>query len=40
MKLSAKFIKLLSPKTGASSSGNWIKQDFIVETKETYPKKV
>ena len=40
MKLSAKFIKILSPNTGASSSGNWIKQDFVVETKETYPKKV
>lgn len=31
---------MLSPNTGASSSGNWIKQDFVVETKETYPKKV
>lgn len=40
MKLTAKFIKLLTPQTGSSSSGNWIKQDFVVETKETYPKKV
>jgi hypothetical protein len=40
MKLSAKFVKLLSPLTGASASGTWLKQDFVVETKETYPKKV
>lgn len=40
MKLTAKFIKLLTPQTGSSSNGNWIKQDFVVETKETYPKKV
>ena len=40
MKLTAKFIKLLTPQTGSSSSGNWKKQDFVVETKETYPKKV
>jgi hypothetical protein len=40
MKLTAKFLKLLTPQTGSSSNGNWIKQDFVVETKETYPKKV
>jgi len=40
MKLTAKFIKLLTPQTGSSYSGNWIKQDFVVETKETYTKKV
>ena len=40
MKLTAKFIKLLTPQTGSSPNGNWIKQDFIVESKETYPKKV
>jgi hypothetical protein len=40
MKLSAKFVKLLSPLTGASASRTWLKQDFVVETKETYPKKV
>lgn len=40
MKLTAKFIKLLTPQAGSSSNGNWIKQDFVVDTKETYPKKV
>lgn len=40
MKLSAKFIKPLSPLTGAGAGGNWKKQDIVVETKETYPKKV
>lgn len=40
MKLTAKFIHLLTPQTGSSSNGKWIKQDFVVETKDTYPKKV
>jgi hypothetical protein len=40
MKLSAKFIKLLYPLTGTSFGGTWTKQDLVVETKETYPKKV
>jgi hypothetical protein len=40
MKLSAKFIKFLPSQSGESSNGNWTKQDFVVETKETYPKKV
>jgi len=40
MKISAKLIKLLTPQTGSSSNGNWIKQDVVVETKENYPKKV
>jgi hypothetical protein len=40
MKLTAKFIKLFSPQTGSSSNGTWLKQNFVVETKETYPKKV
>ena len=40
MKLTAKFIKLLTPQTGSSSNANWIKQDVVVETNENYPKKV
>ena len=40
MKLTAKFIKLLEPISGKSSNTYWTKQDFIVVTKETYPKNV
>lgn len=31
---------MLTPQTGSSPNGNWIKQDILVETKENYPKKV
>jgi hypothetical protein len=40
MQLTAKLIQLLPIQTGSGKNGEWKKQDFIVETKETYPKKV
>ena len=40
MKLNAKFIKLLPLLTGESTNGNWSKQEFIVETKDNYPKRI
>ena len=40
MKLTAKFIKLLPLLTGASNNGNWSKQEFIVESKDNYPKRI
>lgn len=40
MQLTAKLIQLLPIQTGSGKNGVWEKQDFIVETKETYPKKV
>ncbi|HQD08214.1 MAG TPA: DUF3127 domain-containing protein [Flavihumibacter sp.] len=41
MDLNGKLIQLLGVQTGQGKSGNqWKKQDFILETGDTYPKKV
>ena len=40
MQLTAKLIQLLPLQTGAGKNGAWKKQDIIVETEGTYPKKV
>jgi hypothetical protein len=40
MQLTAKLIQLLPVQTGQGKNGQWKKQDIIVETEGTYPKKV
>lgn len=40
MQLTAKLISLLPLQTGTGKNGTWKKQDIIVETEGTYPKKV
>ena len=40
MELTAKLIQLLPLQTGTGKNGEWKKQDIIVETDGTYPKKV
>jgi Domain of unknown function (DUF3127) len=40
MQLTAKLTQLLPLQTGAGKNGQWKKQDIIVETEGTYPKKV
>ena len=40
MELVAKLIQLLPLQTGQGKNGPWKKQDCIVETEGTYPKKV
>ena len=40
MQLTAKLLQLLQLQTGAGKNGQWKKQDIIVETEGTYPKKV
>src|SRR6478609_3765580 len=40
MQLTAKLIQLLPLQTGTGKNGQWKKQDIIVETEATYPKKV
>lgn len=40
MELKAKLIQLLPLQTGSGKNGPWKKQDVIVETEGTYPKKV
>jgi Domain of unknown function (DUF3127) len=40
MDISGKIIQLLPVQTGQGKNGTWKKQDFILETGDTYPKKV
>jgi hypothetical protein len=40
MQLTAKLIQVLPLQTGAGKNGQWKKQDIIVETETTYPKKI
>ena len=40
MQLTAKLVQLLPLQTGTGKNGQWKKQDIIVETEATYPKKV
>ena len=35
-----RLIQVLDPQSGNSTRGAWKKQDFILETKEEYPKKI
>lgn len=40
MEIEGKIIDLMPPKTGESARGSWKKQEIIIETDDTYPKKV
>ena len=40
MEISGKLLQLLPPQTGQGKNGTWKKQEFIIETGDTYPKKV
>lgn len=40
MQLTGKLIQLLPLQTGTGKNGQWKKQEIIVETEGTYPKKV
>ena len=40
MQLTAKLLTLLPIQTGKGKNGEWKKQDLIVETGDTYPKKI
>jgi hypothetical protein len=40
MQLTAKLIQVLPLQTGTGKNGQWKKQDIIVETEATYPKKI
>ena len=40
MDISGKIIQLLPAQTGSGKNGQWKKQEFILETGDTYPKKV
>jgi len=40
LEITAKLLYSLPEQTGEGKNGPWVKQDFIVETEDQYPKKV
>ena len=40
LEISGKVVSILPEQTGAGKNGAWVKQDFVIETTEQYPKKV
>ncbi len=40
LEIEGKLIQILPEQTGSGQRGNWIKQDFVLETSEQYPKKI
>lgn len=40
MEINGKIIELLPEKSGQSANGTWRKQEYILETKGQYPKKI
>ena len=40
LEISGKVIQVLPEQSGSGKNGAWVKQDFIVETQEQFPKKV
>lgn len=40
MKMSGKIIATLQPKKGVSQKGEWVSQEYVLETNEQYPKKM
>ncbi len=40
LEITGKLIKKLPEQTGEGKFGKWIKQDFVIETSDQYPKKV
>ena len=40
LEITGKLYKVLAEQTGAGKNGSWVKQEFVIETAEQYPKKV
>lgn len=40
LELSGKVIQILPEQSGTGKNGNWLKQDFIIETEEQFPRKI
>lgn len=40
MEIHGKLIKMLDRQSGQGKNGTWVKQEFIIETLEQYPRKV
>jgi hypothetical protein len=40
LEISGKILLILPEQTGTGKNGQWIRQDFVIETQEQYPRKV
>jgi hypothetical protein len=40
LEITGKIVKILPEQTGAGKKGTWVKQEFVIETAEQYPKKI
>jgi hypothetical protein len=40
LELSGKVIQILTEQTGTGKNGQWSRQDFVIETREQFPRKV
>ncbi|MDF1546295.1 MAG: DUF3127 domain-containing protein [Bacteroidales bacterium] len=40
LEISGKVISLLPEQSGEGKNGRWVKQDFVIETEDQFPKKV
>ncbi len=40
LEINGKIVKILPAQTGAGKKGNWVKQEFVIETNDQYPKKI
>ena len=40
LEITGKLYKILAEQTGTGKNGNWVKQEFVIETAEQYPKKI
>lgn len=40
LEITGKLIKILPAQTGTGARGNWVKQEFVIETSDQYPKKI
>lgn len=40
LELIGRLVKIMPQQTGSGSRGNWVKQEFVIETNDQYPKKI
>ena len=40
LEITGKLIKILQEQTGSGKNGPWVKQEFVIETADQYPKKI
>ena len=40
LEVSGKVVQVLEEQSGEGRNGRWVKQDFVIETEDQYPKKV